>query len=94
MNYLSGTHAVSLFPRATFINWTFVQCHDTSRAPVAHQNWADKYRARGFSMVDAEVRLPDIRELRKWERRVGDRLTWVLPYKRMGRFACYRVVLG
>ncbi|TFK77722.1 hypothetical protein K466DRAFT_619003, partial [Polyporus arcularius HHB13444] len=84
MNYLTGTHAVSLFPRTTFVARTLVHCQDTSRSPVSHQTWTNKYRARGFSVVDAGVTLPNIRELRKWERRVGDKLTWVLPYKRIG----------
>ena len=79
MNYLAPTYAVSLFPRTTFVDGAMLICQDTSRDP-SHERWKCKYRKRGFSVLGAGDRIPASRELQAWERRVGDKFTWIIRY--------------
>ena len=79
MNYLAPTYAVSLFPWTTFVERAMLVCQDTSR-DGPNQRWMGKYRKRGYEIVGAGDRIPSSRELRAWERRVGDKFTWVMPY--------------
>lgn len=87
MNYLTAHYAVSLFPHTTFTHNTMVICQDTSVNPLAHQLWIDRYRGHGYSVINDELPLPVIPELRCWKRRVGDDFTWVIPYKRAGEWS-------
>ena len=79
MNYLAPTYAVSLFPWTTFVDRATLIAQDTSH-DGPNRRWMDKYRKRGFAIVGAGDRIPASRELRAWERRVGDKFTWVMPY--------------
>ncbi len=86
LNYITATHAVSLFPRTTFIRRTTVTCNDmTNSSPREYADLLSLYRSRGYSIIDHDSFLPRIREVDTWERSVGDRLTWVLPFSRSVR---------
>ncbi|KAI9065718.1 hypothetical protein FKP32DRAFT_1674545 [Trametes sanguinea] len=87
MNYMTDKYAISLFPRTTFIEKTSLICQDITRHATVHQAWMKKYRKRGFKILGAGDSIPATTELRKWDRTVGDALTWVLPFSR-------QVVLG
>ena len=84
MNMLTQTHAISLFPRTTFMHEETYSCRDLSSYPEWNAPWMDKYRKRGFDVFVASDKLPRRAELAVWKRKVGDTLTWVLPYKRTG----------
>ena len=84
MNMLTATHAISLFPCTTFINEQTFACRDLSRYPNWNAPWIDKYRKRGFDVFVASDLIPTHFELTSWTRKVGDALTWILPYKRIG----------
>ena len=43
-----------------------------------------KYRERGWNVLGGADSLPASKELKSWERRVGDGFTWVMPYRRVG----------
>ncbi len=89
MNYLTGKYAVSLFPRTTFLHRATHFCQDTSRQVAIQREWMEKYRERGFSVVEAIHQLPDVVEGNTWRRCVGDKLCWVLPYARTGPYALH-----
>ena len=90
MNVLTQTHAISLFPRSTFIHEETYSCRDLSGYPDWKAPWMDKYRKRGFDVFIASDKFPTRRpELGTWKRKVGDALTWVLPYKCTGEFSHY-----
>ncbi|KAH9854466.1 hypothetical protein C2E23DRAFT_726294 [Lenzites betulinus] len=82
MNYIAGTFAASLFPRATFVDRQMVVCQDTTRNSLAHEIWKEKYRRRGFTIIEAVDDPPCTLETRQWLRNVGDKATWVLPHAR------------
>ncbi|KAI9062917.1 hypothetical protein FKP32DRAFT_1548829, partial [Trametes sanguinea] len=84
MNYITGKHAVSLFPRTTFIDHTSLICQDVTRNPYVHNTWIKKYRKRGFRVIGAGDTIPCTFELRYWQRIVGDSLTWIIPFDRRG----------
>lgn len=79
MNYLAPTHAVSIFPRTTFVDRATLVCQDMTS--LGHSTmWMQKYRNRGFRIVTGSDPVPCTRELRAWQHRVGDQFTWVMPY--------------
>ncbi len=82
MNYFTSTHAISLFPRLTFLDKTMVVCQEATRANWSSGVWIQKYRERGYKVVTADRPLPSSIEVATWNRVVGDRLTWVMPFKR------------
>ncbi|KAH9846250.1 hypothetical protein C2E23DRAFT_744480 [Lenzites betulinus] len=82
MNYINSKCAVSLFPRSTFINRHSFVCQDTSRNAPVHDAWKAKYRRRGFAVIGSLDQFPSSVEIRQWDRRVGDYLTWVLLHAR------------
>ncbi|KAI0683362.1 hypothetical protein C8T65DRAFT_595192, partial [Cerioporus squamosus] len=84
MNYLTGNYAVSLFPRTTFLRQETLVCLDITHNKPAHRAWMEKYRARGYTVLTAESCLPSLPELDHWERSVGDKMSWVLPYAHTG----------
>ncbi|PIL33118.1 hypothetical protein GSI_04567 [Ganoderma sinense ZZ0214-1] len=84
MNILTGTHALCLFPHLTFVDRVMVTCRDLARYAGWEAPWMSKYRQRGFQVCTAEDTAPECKERFIWRRKVGDRLTWVLPYKRTG----------
>ncbi|KAI1789224.1 hypothetical protein LXA43DRAFT_893230 [Ganoderma leucocontextum] len=84
MNMLTPTHAISLFPHTTFIKEETFNCRDLSDYPGWNAPWVNKYRKRGFNVFVASDRLPRRRELVTWKRKVGDTMTWILPYTRTG----------
>lgn len=80
MNYLTATHAVSLFPRATFVRREMVVCQDLNQHARVAESWMRKWSGRGFTILTAADRIPVSLELRAWRRTIGDHHTWVLPY--------------
>ncbi|KAI9058546.1 hypothetical protein FKP32DRAFT_1581879 [Trametes sanguinea] len=84
MNYFTGTYAVSFFPRLTFLARKMLICQDMTRNLAMHQAWQIKYRRRGFVIIGAEDEVEQSIEARAWDRRVGDKFTWVLPHTRSG----------
>ena len=82
MNYLTGTHAVSLFPKMTYTFRATFTCRDMTKQAHREKEWMEKYRARGFDIVLAGDPLPHVEEIRAWQRRIGDSFTWVMPYQR------------
>ncbi|KAI0661154.1 hypothetical protein C8Q70DRAFT_911313 [Cubamyces menziesii] len=84
MNYMTGKYAVSIFPRTTYVERQLLVCQDVKRDAHTHQEWMDKYRRRGFTIIGAGGVLPRTVEARCWERSSGDFLTWILPYERRG----------
>ncbi|KAI1782445.1 hypothetical protein LXA43DRAFT_905775 [Ganoderma leucocontextum] len=84
MNVLAATHAISLFPSTTFNKEETFACRDLSGYPGWDAPWIDKYRKRGFRVFVARDPIPPRVELVTWRRKVGDALTWILPYKRAG----------
>lgn len=84
MNYITGQYAVSLFPRATFLDHQMLVCQDTSRNRAHHETWMNKYRQRGFTIFEGTDDPPCTPEFREWRRHVGDSRTWVLPHERSG----------
>ncbi len=84
MNYMTGTYALSLFPCSTFIHRATLVCQDTRSSGQNHKAWMDQSRAEGYIVVDADHEPPEDPELEVWRRRVGDRLSWVLRYERLG----------
>ncbi|KAI9069262.1 hypothetical protein FKP32DRAFT_1543823, partial [Trametes sanguinea] len=82
MNYMTGKYAVSLFPRTTFVERTSLICQDITRNAKTHRSWIKKYRNRGFKVIGAGETIPYTFEVRYWQRRVGDFLTWVMPFDR------------
>ncbi|KAH9854424.1 hypothetical protein C2E23DRAFT_726875 [Lenzites betulinus] len=80
MNYFTGTYAVSLFPRTTFVDNITMVCQDASRHNPAHVQWMAKYAERGLKALTAQHPVPRTLEARTWRRRIGDQLTWVLPF--------------
>ena len=84
MNYLAPTHAVSLFPWTTFVDRATLICQDVSKVEP-NQRWMEKYRGRGWDVLGGADSLPASKELKAWERRVGDGFSWVMPYRRAGR---------
>ena len=87
MNFFTGRHAVSLFPQSTFIDRTSYVCRDTSRD---NREWMVKYRARGFEVVVAGgvASVEEPLELAEWDRWIGDRYCWVLPFTPAGSYRC------
>ncbi len=63
INMLTLMHAISLFPRTTFINEEMFNCRDLSGYPGWNTPWMDKYRRRRFSVFVASDRLPKHPEL-------------------------------
>lgn len=84
MNYITGKYAVSLFPHHTFTRREMFICQDTTRNVAAHQAWAVKYKGRGYTVIGPTDSVTPTRELRAWERTVGDKFTWVIPHQRSG----------
>ena len=82
MNYLTATHAVSLFPKMTYTFRATFTCRDMTRQAHRDKEWMEKYRARGFEVILAGDPIPRVAEIRTWQRRVGDSFTWVMPYER------------
>lgn len=85
MNYITCSHAVSLFPFSTFRDRRTFVCQDIEKDAAHHRTWIDKYCARGFEVVTARTRynvdtVPA--EMRFEFREVGDDLSWVLPLRR------------
>lgn len=74
MNFITYAHAISLFPRATFVDQ--VTCQTVSSSPFDHEQW-QKYVVRGWRGIQDGIALlwPEF----QWDCRVGDRYTWVLP---------------
>ena len=88
MNVLTPTHAISLFPKATFVHGETYSCQDLSEYAEWNAPWMDKYRKCGLDVYIASDRVPVRPELLAWKRTVSDRLTWILPYKRTGMCYC------
>lgn len=84
---LTSTHAISLFPHTTFIHEETYNCRDLSNYPGYNAPWMAKYRKRGFNVYVASDRLPRRFELTAWKRKVGDSMTWIMPYRRAGGFS-------
>ncbi|KAH9858154.1 hypothetical protein C2E23DRAFT_715947, partial [Lenzites betulinus] len=84
MNYITGQHAVSLFPHATFVDHQMLVCQDTTQNRPIHEGWMAKYRKRGFTIIEGTNDPPCTPEFREWMRHVGDCRTWVLPHERSG----------
>ena len=84
MNMLLPTHAISLFPNTTFNDEKMFSCRDLSRYPGWNAPWIAKYRKRGFKVLLSKDAAPRGPELGMWKRKVGDSLTWIIPYERRG----------
>ncbi|KAI9061810.1 hypothetical protein FKP32DRAFT_1575251 [Trametes sanguinea] len=82
MNYITSSYAVSLFPRATFVDRTTLVCQDIMRNRWMHRAWAQKQRNMGYTVLTAHHTIPTTLEMRTWARKVGDTVSWVLPFQR------------
>ena len=82
MNYLTGTYAVSLFPITTFFCRITLTCQDMTTAVQDQAAWIERYRRYGLAVYGSADRFPKMRDVHTWSRRVGDRLTWIIPYNR------------
>ena len=80
MNYFNARHAVSVFPRSTFID----KVTYTSRDATDDQRriWFGTYDKLGLGVVTPyrSSVAPNRHEIAFWERAVGDRHTWVMPF--------------
>ena len=80
MNYFTAHHAVSIFPRSTFID----KVTYTSRDATDDQRrvWFKTYDELGLKVVTPyrSSTAPNRHEIAFWERAVGDRHTWVIPF--------------
>ncbi|PIL26209.1 hypothetical protein GSI_11964 [Ganoderma sinense ZZ0214-1] len=86
MNVLTATHAISVFPNTTFNYEQTCVCQDLSGYPDWTAPWMPKYRERGFNVLFSKNSIPQRAELVTWKRRVGDTMTWIFPYRRMGEY--------
>ena len=84
MNYITSTYAASLFPFTTFNQRLSLVCQDIRQCGFIHRGWMDKYRRRGFQIITSESAYRTTFETARWDREVGDDLTWVLPLRRGG----------
>lgn len=79
MNFMTHQEAISLFPKATFIDRTFYPCDGESLEHGWNPPWKTKYERRGFR-IDARSRMPAIR---LHPRFVKDYLSWCIEFKGM-----------
>nr|VWP01283.1 Protein kinase domain-containing protein [Ganoderma boninense] len=92
MNYISGSKAVSIFPISTVdaqVSWVCRGPPSVGGAVYgAHPSWREKYKARGYSVVDGygPEMTPEPNEL-KLQRSIGDTYTWTIDFERAPVFA-------
>lgn len=84
MNYITSTHAVSIFPKSTFLNRkSFVACQEKTRqssACIKYDNrWLHKYCGDHgpMTVVGTSVHVDEDAEIGcRW---IGDQRCWVIP---------------
>ncbi|KAI0349445.1 hypothetical protein OH77DRAFT_1580380 [Trametes cingulata] len=84
MNFMTGSFAMSIFPKATFISKVSYVCRSGNES-YGRESWKAKYAARGFALAeDCPRQLNPLNgELRPC-RFIGDSLTWILPFDPAG----------
>jgi hypothetical protein len=75
MNYITSDRAYCLFPRMTFVGQ--IMCSSGNHTPQESEAVA-KYERRGWRLVDWKEEFEALRLQRG--RRVGDSMTWVVPF--------------
>ncbi|KAK0452810.1 uncharacterized protein EV420DRAFT_1273618 [Desarmillaria tabescens] len=76
MNVISYVHAISLYPKATFVDRVTCQ---TESYDIAVTSECIKYNERGWNSI-SQMRALLCPEFQR-ERRVGDQYSWVLPLR-------------
>lgn len=82
LNYITGTCGVSLFPRTTFLDRLAYVCRDVVRNADIHLRWKQEHQQYGLTVVTAQNACLTALGSLVWARKVGDRLTWILPHDR------------
>lgn len=83
MNYLTGTHAVSIFPRETL-----TERHSYSSRPLSSRKSVSSQKhilqALGFEIFNAGATIvPSMKSQRRY---VGDAMTWKIPFSAACRY--------
>lgn len=77
LNFISATIAVSLFPRSTFLEQKFALLHDTD---ARGEEWKERYRRRGFDVVECDTLLASFREISLENRSTLDSCSWKIRF--------------
>ena len=77
MNFISHKEAVSVFPKATFIDRRFYVCSRTPLGSEWSPDWARKYEKRGFEIYTRNV---VIDTSIVGTRTVKDQFSWVIGH--------------
>lgn len=82
MNIITGKHAISIFPRHTFIfNVTIVAAQGHAVTNDVSQSWLVDYHEAGFRRVRGGREV--LHSLSTGKRSIGDSLCWVISFERM-----------
>ncbi len=76
MNVISFAHAISLYPRATFVDRVAYHTSSSKRRDI---NAIAKYTARGWTMISRQEALS--RPEFQTGRRIGDKYCWIIPLR-------------
>lgn len=78
MNFISGTRAVSLFPRATLTRGISY----VARSLQPPSSWLRKYRRRGYKIIHKEsaMREKNTESIGRMVRRTDDSLAWTINF--------------
>ena len=80
MNFISYSHAVSLYPRSTFINRLSLEVRPAGVTPTRMEQVREKYRRRGWKMIRVVTAAQCLRsDINLFDRHVGDRWCWTAP---------------
>ncbi|PPQ84650.1 hypothetical protein CVT26_004334 [Gymnopilus dilepis] len=80
MNFITATHALSIFPYSTFVMRKSYISKNRDKAPRNVDEWINKYKKRGFTLVGEETsRFPA--DLRAGPRFITDRRCWKIPFQ-------------
>lgn len=84
MNYITGTHAISTFPKSTFVKRkSFVACQErtgTTSTFIRHdERWLEKYTSTSgqLAVIGTHTKFDGDAEI--GARRIGDERCWIIP---------------
>lgn len=93
MNFIAWDCAISLFPKATFVDKLSFTCHADAvhEYTTVAQNWKPKYRQCGYEVLGSADWSPEVAELEvpRGLRQVGDRHCWRIPFDTTGNMLIY-----